>query len=161
MKTRGELQDLCDMQIIIPQNRRIIVDLLFPFQFQDQSQAVLCIGIDQILQCECDRDAFAFRLPSGDFSVLYKAGTVNTADFHGNSRDFSAIGIHGKIRLSARAQHSHGILLVCYIHFHRVAMQLVTCHTSALHGDHGKCCRSHFHGHVIMSLIHNAADDKR
>ena len=161
MKIRGELQDLCDMQIVVPQNRRIIVDLLFLFQFQDQSQAVLCIGIDQILQCECDRDAFAFRLPPGDFSVLYKPGAVDAADFHGNSRDFSAIGIHGKIRLSVRTQYGHGILLVCYIHFHRVTMQLVACHASALHGDHRKCRRSHFHGHVIMSLIHNAADDKR
>ena len=36
------------MQVVVPQNRRIIVDLLFPFQFQDQGQAVLCIGIDQV-----------------------------------------------------------------------------------------------------------------
>ena len=35
MKIRGELQDLCDMQVVVPQDRCIIVDLLFPFQFQD------------------------------------------------------------------------------------------------------------------------------
>ena len=48
MEIRCELQDLCDMQVVVPQNRRIIVDLLFPFQFQDQGQAVLCIDIDQV-----------------------------------------------------------------------------------------------------------------